>query len=210
MLSKTEFKNLEALLEFSTYVRKWREAFQLVNYKDALNNFERTKQIRLSNALVEEEHNEYIEANSRYEKIDAIIDSIFVLIQCLDSYGIKFTNMLDYVKLKTSTVRDKMETFNCIGIVLNYIDELNDLSVVDPILYVKEVYESNMSKMCYSKEEVIDTEAYYSNKGIKTDRTILGEGKYLVLRDSDKKVLKSINFKEPDFEKVEKENPKTK
>lgn len=208
MLSKTEFKSLETLLEFSTYVRKWREAFQLVNYRDALNNFERTKQISLSNTLVEEEHNEYIEANNRYEKIDAIIDSVFVLIQCLDSYGIKFTNMLDYVKIKTSTVRDKMEVFNYIEIVLNYIDELNDLSVVDPILYVKEVYESNMSKMCHSKEELVNTETYYSNRGIKTNRNILGEGKYLVLRNSDKKVLKSVNFKEPDFEKVEKENSK--
>lgn len=59
-----------------------------------------------------------------------------------------------------------------------------------------EVHESNMSKMCINAEELENTLLKYEAEGIKVE----GEGTkddngYLVLRASDRKVLKSINYR---------------
>ncbi len=67
-------------------------------------------------------------------------------------------------------------------------------------------YISNMSKFCKSKEEAIETEEAYRNgthpnkMGVHmaTYHEQVGE-LYVVKRSSDSKVMKSINFKEPDF-----------
>lgn len=67
-------------------------------------------------------------------------------------------------------------------------------------------YISNMSKFCKSKQEALDTEKAYNtgthpnkpNVFIATWHEQVGD-LYVVRRSSDNKVMKSINFKEPDF-----------
>ena len=62
-----------------------------------------------------------------------------------------------------------------------------------------EVHRSNMSKTCKTMEEAVATQAYYFNE--KNTESILVEknGEYLVLRSSDKKVLKSVNYSPADI-----------
>lgn len=56
-----------------------------------------------------------------------------------------------------------------------------------------EVHRSNMSKACSTEEEAFDTIKHYMANG--TECTWIQDGeKYLVLRSSDQKVLKSINY----------------
>lgn len=63
-----------------------------------------------------------------------------------------------------------------------------------------EVHESNMSKICLTTDEARKTYEKYKNDGIETTSQIKGGG-ILILREGDKKVLKSINYKEADVSK---------
>lgn len=67
----------------------------------------------------------------------------------------------------------------------------------------EEVQASNMSKICHSHEEAYDTMVDYQKKGIITHiNDTLPDGKYTVVRASDNKVMKSINWKEPDLKRI--------
>lgn len=61
-----------------------------------------------------------------------------------------------------------------------------------------EVQSSNMSKSCKTAEEAAATEDKYNEEGIATVTLKIGEY-WTVSRASDNKVLKSINFREPDL-----------
>jgi len=67
-------------------------------------------------------------------------------------------------------------------------------------------YISNMSKFCKTRQEAVDTVIAYelgkhpSKPGVVIDTVFEQVGDlYVVRRTSDNKVMKSINFKEPDF-----------
>lgn len=63
-----------------------------------------------------------------------------------------------------------------------------------------EVHNSNMSKACNNKNEVIDTLDKYKGEGIKVLAIEKGD-KTLILREGDKKVLKSINYRPAQLDK---------
>jgi predicted HAD superfamily Cof-like phosphohydrolase len=60
----------------------------------------------------------------------------------------------------------------------------------------EEVHRSNMSKACESEEEALDTVEHYKQQGVQSiiDVSRADQGIWLVLRESDKKVLKSIEY----------------
>ncbi len=60
----------------------------------------------------------------------------------------------------------------------------------------EEVHRSNMTKACSSEEEANKTIAKYATKGVEAYSLEVSSGKRLVLRASDNKVLKSINYSE--------------
>ncbi|KXK39875.1 MAG: nucleoside triphosphate pyrophosphohydrolase family protein [Saprospiraceae bacterium] len=65
-----------------------------------------------------------------------------------------------------------------------------------------EVQRSNMSKTCKSMEEAKATQAHYL-KEKNTDSYIEErDGEYLVFRQSDNKVLKSVEYSAPDLETI--------
>lgn len=69
---------------------------------------------------------------------------------------------------------------------------------LNPEELVKKVYDSNMSKLCKTEDEAIQTVSAYLQKGIET--YIEQKGEYFIIkRREDGKVLKSINFKEPEW-----------
>ena len=69
---------------------------------------------------------------------------------------------------------------------------------LNPEELVKKVYDSNMSKLCKTEDEAIQTVSVYLQKGIKT--YIEQKDEYFIIkRSEDGKVLKSINFKEPEW-----------
>ncbi len=64
----------------------------------------------------------------------------------------------------------------------------------------KEVHNANMSKTCDSEQEALDTVEKYKTEGVETYHS-QHNGRWLVYRTSDNKVLKSINWKEADLSK---------
>ena len=61
-----------------------------------------------------------------------------------------------------------------------------------------EVQRSNMSKACVMEEEAQMTQIAYREQGIATHITKVGSY-WIVARDSDNKVMKSVNWSEPDI-----------
>jgi predicted HAD superfamily Cof-like phosphohydrolase len=57
-----------------------------------------------------------------------------------------------------------------------------------------EVQYSNMSKACSTKEEAQQTVKHYKEHRDTSSHIVEKDGKFLVLRDEDKKVLKSVNY----------------
>lgn len=66
-----------------------------------------------------------------------------------------------------------------------------------------EVHRSNMSKACETIEVANETVKHYANKGEDSVDSYIKEkdGKYLVYRTSDDKILKSINYSPANLEK---------
>jgi predicted HAD superfamily Cof-like phosphohydrolase len=62
-----------------------------------------------------------------------------------------------------------------------------------------EVHRSNMSKACKSYDVAIATQSYYAEKGTEAYHEEQADGTYLVLRKSDNKTLKSINYSPADL-----------
>lgn len=63
-----------------------------------------------------------------------------------------------------------------------------------------EVHQSNMTKFCSSKEQAEQTRDHYAAKEIPTRIERVG-GLYVIRRESDDKVLKSIDWQEPNLHK---------
>lgn len=68
-----------------------------------------------------------------------------------------------------------------------------------------EVHRSNMSKACKNMQEVAETIAHYKSKGEECHCTG-EEGEYIIRRDSDGKILKSINYSPADLTFIKGEN----
>lgn len=65
-----------------------------------------------------------------------------------------------------------------------------------------EVQRSNMSKICESETEAHETQKHYLNKSETTSHILERDGQYYVYRDSDKKVLKSVNYSPADLKSM--------
>ena len=65
-----------------------------------------------------------------------------------------------------------------------------------------EVQRSNMSKACVTHEEAVSTRDYYWEHKNTLSHIVEKNGEFLVYRESDRKVLKNINYSEADLRKI--------
>lgn len=87
---------------------------------------------------------------------------------------------------------------DAIGDLYFVVTQMAMVCGLDSEKLVQKVYDSNMSKLCLTEDEAIQTVSAYLQKGIKT--YIEQKDEYFIIkRSEDGKVLKSINFKEPDW-----------
>lgn len=185
-------------------VKVWRKNFGL---NIGLYGEKNTKEdVDLANKLIREELDEYLEAVSNDDKVgqvDALVDLFFVIVQkeCVD-FWFADTRMEEYeYEPNISTVveellrhpQHKSRYFDCYKTIAKKLGS-GFLSAVD------EVFKSNMSKACVTEEEAQQTVAKYKAEGV--DTYVKKYNDYFVVkRKNDGKVLKSINFKEPDLKK---------
>ncbi len=65
-----------------------------------------------------------------------------------------------------------------------------------------EVQRSNMSKTCKTLDQALETQKYYREQKSTESFIEEQEGEYLVYRNADKKVLKSVYYSEADLEGI--------
>ncbi|OOE96731.1 nucleoside triphosphate pyrophosphohydrolase family protein [Salinivibrio sp. IB643] len=147
----------------------------------------------LHTALAVEEMTELAEADSLVEQVDAIVDSVYVL-------------MGRAVQMGSRGYRDQLEVSYMIDILMQIANRLG----IDFITCWDEVHSSNMSKVCRDAQAFADTQAYYEKKGIEvvaspkddgiiakcaTDVTVDGK----LIRQG--KVMKSVYYRPADLAK---------
>ena len=62
-----------------------------------------------------------------------------------------------------------------------------------------EVQRSNMSKVCKTEEEAVQTQKHYADKDGTESHIVNKDGQFLVYRNEDGKVLKSVNYSPADL-----------
>jgi predicted HAD superfamily Cof-like phosphohydrolase len=65
-----------------------------------------------------------------------------------------------------------------------------------------EVQRSNMSKVCHSEDEAMETVAFYADKDGTECYYKEENGKWLVYRTADNKTIKSVNYSPADLKKI--------
>lgn len=169
------------LSKLATDIFEFRTTFGLPVNVDNMDEFNDL----LHTSLIVEELHELSEADTEVDRIDAIVDAVYVLMGRFVEYG---------------------------GSTNNYHGWTPELYFVDVLLQVaerhgfdfetcwNEVHRSNMSKVCHSVSEADTTYRHYAAKGIRTQYEKIG--KYLVVKCQNDaagkikpgKVLKSVNY----------------
>lgn len=172
-------------------------------------------------SLYREEYLEFIQAKAMNDLVgmyDAICDMRYILVGTFSLY-MKYNTILGDITTqrinKPMTLKSISErTFPMrvegstlpVTFLSRYIDfmKMIDIEMCKHRHYsidlfdenFKEVHRSNMSKACQSEKEMEDTIRDYSNKGIPVYAVRKCEA-YIIRRESDGKVLKSINYSKP-------------
>jgi predicted HAD superfamily Cof-like phosphohydrolase len=91
------------------------------------------------------------------------------------------------------------EIADAIGDLYFVVTQAAMIHGLDPEMLIDRVYKSNMSKLCHTEQEAVNSVKAYTDKEISTYYTQLPDGKFIIKRTVDNKVLKGINFFEPDW-----------
>lgn len=202
--SETLYEDYPMLLE----IRSWRDKFNLT-----MNGNGTKEQIKLASSLIKEEYEELtaaIRAQDPVEVLDALIDILFVcyqLLDCTKSYNNTYARLEPSVGIYlwgvlTDFINNPSKT-KFSGIVSIIIRTIGS----EELTYeaVKEVCKSNMSKSSPTINQASMTEDKYKKLGVETYSVGITPSLYITYRKSDNKVLKSINFKEPNLKDLAEE-----
>lgn len=179
--------------------------------------------------LIKEEFNELedgFKKNNRKELADGLTDLLYVVVGTLIALGLPdcINNFIysEFISDKDNTVDTRISIdilrHHIIGIEkrinmnldkLQYIlsqmvIEIYNISVQNKINLNKTfdiIHKNNMSKICKTEREACETVLKYKNLGIET-MVHENAGYYVVVRTDDGKIMKSINWKEPDLSSV--------
>lgn len=100
--------------------------------------------------------------------------------------------------IEASNNKDVVEVADAIGDLFVVVTQAANIWGIPIRQVVKEVCESNMSKVCLTEEEANNRkDCYYRNTALPN-----GEEVFILFRNSDHKVQKSSTFKEPDLKTV--------
>lgn len=155
-------------------IKLWREIFDLPNRRTP--QVASKEEAELALKLIQEEASEL--AVELYE------------------YGDKFSNdpLGKIYKPNLAGIAD------AIGDLYFVVTQAAMIHGLDPEMLIDRVYKSNMSKLCLTEQEAVDSVKAYTDKEISTYYTQLPDGKFIIKRTVDNKVLKSINFFEPNWD----------
>jgi predicted HAD superfamily Cof-like phosphohydrolase len=145
---------------------------------------------------------ESISVERRKLRIALLFEEIKELAE--DGYGLKktFSDMCKKHNIENDNTTDtelldRVESLDAKGdiayILYGTALEDGDSTILDTAF--NEIHESNMSKACSDLQEALDTIDHYKSKNVDAEY-VKKDDKYLIYRISDRKVLKSIKYKE--------------
>lgn len=150
-----------------------------------------------------------VEANDRVEQLDALVDITYILCGTANTIGRPLNDAVGEVykdrvhwlygmytidDMLSKSVGEIYSSTLCIGRAkawLGFTQETFNEAF-------RRVHVSNMSKFCRSEQEARETIDSYTRNGVDTFWVQI-EGWYVVLRRSDNKVMKSINYSPVDL-----------
>lgn len=193
--------DLEKQFSFLHSVINWRKEFDLPIRQ--VGEEVPDEELELAIKLIREEYKEYLaakEVDDKVEILDALGDMIVVATQYIHVTGF---NINSYERIVTDKIDHLMDWHPINGhLSINLIElcalEINSMNV-SVIELLQEISNSNMSKACFSIQEAKDTCAKYDLEGIDVYVTTGNGSTLIVKRSDDSKVLKSINFKQPNL-----------
>lgn len=163
------------------------------------------------NLFIEEvqELKDAVEANDRVEQLDALVDITYILCGTANTIGSPLNDAVGEVykdrvhwvygmyaidEMLSKSVEEIYSSALCIGRVkawLGFTQETFNEAF-------HRVHVSNMSKFCRTEQEARETIDSYTRNGVDVFWVQI-EGWYVVLRRSDNKVMKSINYSPVDL-----------
>ena len=210
-------------------ILEFNEAFEVETYKGD-NFFDDEALVKFRMALITEEVQELkdaVNADDFPEIIDALSDILYVIYGAFVAFnlGNRIELDLDYKVIKQKYARlnisDIEETYSFLKEDINNKDKdaaamhLENLVMycyealihigIHPGESFKIVHQSNMSKLCNSEKEAVETIASYKNDSrydTPTYRESKAPGKWIVYNKSTNKILKSILYTPCNFEKL--------
>lgn len=177
--------------------------------------------IKFRFSLIEEEFNELTKAHSENDTVefaDALADLLYVIYGTASSFGVTLPNnplynsnsdnferyinefTTSFLKLKNyyNLQLDEKRVITCLQNMVETILLISYDFKLDINFIFLEVHKSNMSKFCKTLKEAKDSVKEYNDKEGDDFSYYKKVGKYyVILRTSDNKVLKGLNYFKP-------------
>lgn len=160
-------------------IESWRKIFNLPVRTTPAVPLDK-KEIMLALNLIEEECTELEEA----------------IIARLKKTDIETATVDDWVKNDISID----EVADAVADILFVVVQMANIFGLNVHEIVNKVYESNMSKLCTTEEEALESIEMYKDGGIPAFYEKLSDDKFIIKRMGDNKVLKGCNFFTPDWQ----------
>ena len=132
-------------------------------------------------------------------KIKEAMLSLDLIAEELEEYNLALVNLKNKEDVTLSYNPQLDQIADAIGDLYFVVTQAAMIHGLDPEMLIDRVYTSNMSKLCHTEQEAVDSVKAYTDKEISTYYTQLPDGKFIIKRTVDNKVLKGINFFEPDW-----------
>ena len=125
--------------------------------------------------------------------------SLDLIAEELEEYNLALVNLKNKEDITLSYNPQLDQIADSLGDLFFVVTQAAMIHGLDPEMLIDRVYTSNMSKLCDNVTEAEASVFEYTTKGIETYYTQLPDGKFIIKRTIDNKVLKGINFFEPDW-----------
>jgi predicted HAD superfamily Cof-like phosphohydrolase len=167
---------------------------------------------KLRVSLLREEFDELLEAKKKSDIADALGDLLYINYGTYLSLGLKYKKVYrkenGTIQAAQKVIRGCIDTFEnycefgnvedaelSLSVMIEWILCLSQLHNINILTVFSLIHKSNMTKACYSIEEVEKTIEKYKDK----DPYFILKDNYFVVYSKEGKVLKSVNYKPVDL-----------
>jgi phosphoribosyl-ATP pyrophosphohydrolase len=97
--------------------------------------------------------------------------------------------------------RDRKEVIDALGDITVCVNNMLMALGVDGDDLNQEIFDSNLSKLCYNEEDIAASIKFYDEKGVKSHSIEVEKGVWVIKNTETGKTLKGIHFKTPNLDR---------